>query len=779
MTPHATPALAPQGPGLVSVDGRTYPLSSVNVAARADGGIAVTTLKQVFENPYDEALEVIYVLPLPADGAVLGFTLRIGEKLIRSEVEPREQAEQRYLAALYEGRTAGLLEQDRADTFQQRLGNIPPKTRAEMEIEVLQPLSFLAAVGGLPPQWEFRFPTVTSVRYQGEPGRVPDRDRLDVDRGQAGEIPTRVGLSLTIAAPRGVVASTSHAIEADVAGGVTHVRLREGERLDRDIAVHWGASESQVGVRVVRGRGLPGDDGSYALLTLTPPAGPAEAFSRDLTVLIDASGSMDGWPLEGAKRVATRLLQSLGPRDRFEVGSFASNPQWLTRGLTVASERELQRIVTEVGKLQADGGTEMLAAVVEALKSLRPDAQRQIVLITDGWIGFESEIIGRLTSGLPEGCRVHAVGIGSAPNRALLRGISRAGLGTEHIVSDDAGADAAATRLLAATGRPVLTDITIRGTAVVNVAPGRPSDVAAGWPLVLTAEVKREGGTIEISGRLAGSPSPWTWKAELPPEQVNAMPADSMPLGALHGRELVADLEQALEVHDDRASTLAAIERCALRHRIASVRTSLVAIADEPSVDPLQPRRRERLPVELPAGVSSEGVGLFMGGTRPSVDGLYHMSASAEPRLSMLEIRKQVDRRASGSPKLGEKLRKALYSLTRGPQAPAQVLRKLHDEIVLEFEAPSSLSDAHDLEVRVLVGGRDRGRAKLDPGQSSPLTGLAASVLIRLALRFGWEKVWKQQGPVVVRLTWKVQGSKERMTHELVVRAAEDGEPGA
>jgi hypothetical protein len=35
-----------------------------------------------------------------------------------------------------------------------------------------------------------------------------------------------------------------------------------------------------------------------------------------------------------------------------------------------------------------------------------------------------------------------------------------------------------------------------------------------------------------------------------------------------------------------------------------------VAIAEEPSVDPRAPRRRERLPVEMPVGVSAAGTGL-------------------------------------------------------------------------------------------------------------------------------------------------------------------------
>jgi hypothetical protein len=100
-------------PALVSVDGRTYPLRSAQIRARAEGGLASSTLNQVFANPYDEPLEVVYTLPLPADGAVIGYTIRIGERVIRGEVEPREKAEAAYRQALYEGRTAGLLEEDR------------------------------------------------------------------------------------------------------------------------------------------------------------------------------------------------------------------------------------------------------------------------------------------------------------------------------------------------------------------------------------------------------------------------------------------------------------------------------------------------------------------------------------------------------------------------------------------------------------------------------------------------------------------------------------------
>src|SRR5262245_60492539 len=147
--------VVPRRAGLVAVDGRTYPLESVRLEGRAECGIASTTVTQSYANPYDEPLEVAYTLPLPADAAVLGYTIRVGEKTIRGEIQPREQAAAAYREALYEGRTAGLLEQDRADSFSQKLGNVPPRTRIEVAIDVMQPLAFLAAIGSGAPEWEY------------------------------------------------------------------------------------------------------------------------------------------------------------------------------------------------------------------------------------------------------------------------------------------------------------------------------------------------------------------------------------------------------------------------------------------------------------------------------------------------------------------------------------------------------------------------------------------------------------------------------------------------
>ncbi len=231
--------------GLVSVDGRAYPLKSARLEARAEGGIAATTFIQTYGNPYQEPLEVLYTLPLPADGAVIAYTIRLGQRTIRGEVRPRREAQEEYRKALLDGRTAALLEQDRADTFNLKLGCLPPGETADVEIQVLHPLAYLPGRDDNPARWEYRFPTVVGIRYEGGPGRVPDAERLDVDHADGSGVPVRLEASLMLAdGIAAVLQPEALALELkleDQAQGV-RVSLKDGMKLDRDLVIRWQAA---------------------------------------------------------------------------------------------------------------------------------------------------------------------------------------------------------------------------------------------------------------------------------------------------------------------------------------------------------------------------------------------------------------------------------------------------------------------------------------------------------------------------------------------------------
>ena len=159
---------APNGARLVSLTGEDLPLRGITLTGAAVGGIARTRLHQHFTNPYPIPLELTYAFPLPADGAVAGYEVRAGNRLIKGRIERRDDALARYEAARLEGRTAALVEQERPNLFTQRLGNIPASTDVTVELTIDHPVAWLAGSG-----WEWRFPTVVAPRYLGTNGTVP------------------------------------------------------------------------------------------------------------------------------------------------------------------------------------------------------------------------------------------------------------------------------------------------------------------------------------------------------------------------------------------------------------------------------------------------------------------------------------------------------------------------------------------------------------------------------------------------------------------------------
>jgi len=602
-----TPAGPCPGGRLVSADGRTLPLVAARLSAEAGGGIARCTLNQVFANPHPDPLQVTYQLPLPHQGAVSGFSFRLGERRVVGEVDLIGRARQRFEAAVLSGRTAALLDQERGSLFAQELGNVPPGAQVEAEIVVDQRLDWRDEGA-----WEWRFPTVVAPRYAGAEGRVPDAGRIAVEVTD-GRVAPRLALSLTVRDPLPAgrrPESPSHALSFSEAGGLLRAELGGAQaHLDRDLVVRWPAAATEVGISLRAG---PPEGGrlsgrAFGLLTVTPPQASAHPASlpRDLVVLLDVSGSMSGEPLDQARRVISALVDSLDEEDQLELVAFGSTTRRWRRGPAPATRSVRRDALAWLARLQAGGGTEMREGIRQALGGVRAEAQRQVVLVTDGLIGFEQEVVAEILATLPAGTRLHTVGVGSSVNRSLTGPAARAGRGLEVVIGLGEDPERAALALRARTAAPLVTELSICGTALVASAPARLPDLFAGAPALLALELAPGGGSLELRGRTADGEL--VQRLEVAPATAGV---GSPAAAALFGRESVEDLEMRLAAGDPGETVDRAEETLGLDFQISTRLTSWVAVSEEPTVDPTRPVRRERIPQELPHGLSVEGLGL-------------------------------------------------------------------------------------------------------------------------------------------------------------------------
>lgn len=584
-----------RGAEVVTRDGRSLPLVSARLFAEAQGGIARVVLEQRFENRQAETLHVTYRMPLPADGAVSGYAFEIAERTIAGRVDRKRAARERFEQAIASGKTAALLEQERADIFTQSIGNLPAGEALTARITIDQKLVWLPEG-----EWELRFPTVIGPRYiSADDGPAAARSALI--RTQPEGVAARIQLAIKIAdalvAGR-KPASPSHALQVG-GDGVVELRDIAGAKLDRDIVVRWPVAGAAVGLSLAVAR-PPERDDAFGLLTIVPPAraARAEAFVRDLIVLIDTSGSMDGGPLDKAKQVVAMLIESLGDEDRLELIEFSSQPRRYRASAMPATRAEKHAAIRWLRGLTAGGGTEMHSAVIEAMRTLRPGSQRQVVLATDGYIGGEERIVGELRHRLPRSCRLHVLGVGSSVNRALSTAMARAGRGAEVVCDLDEDAERAARRIIDRTRMPVLINVTIAGSALIAQAPELLPDVYEGSPFV--AAVKLRPGELVVRGELARD----SWEQRLVVGH-GRTGTGNQAIAALFGREHVADLETR-GVAGDR--TDAAIERAGLEFQIATRFTSWIAVDELRTVT--GPSRHQVMPQALPYGTTASAFGL-------------------------------------------------------------------------------------------------------------------------------------------------------------------------
>ena len=692
-------------------------LRDADLEVDASGGLASVRILQTFENRFADPLRVTYQLPLPADAAVVGFTFVLDGERIVGHVERREDARERFEEAIVEGRTAALLEEDRSSIFTQEIGNLPAGATLLVEIEVEQPLQWSTAHG-----WTWRFPTVIAPRYLGAPGQTPDAERITQEVALAApEVRTTITGRIGDITP--AVTSPSHELTLDE--GV--VRLQG--HLDRDVVLRWPVAHPEPSARLELARPT-GHDATSGRLVVVPPSADSRSWRRDLIVLLDTSGSMHGAPIEQLKTLTKALIASLCDEDQLEIVEFSSRVhRWREAPVAMTPEARAQATAF-VDQLTAGGGTDMHLGILEALNPLRDEACRQVVVMTDGLIGFEDQIIGQIRRKLPQGCRVHTVGVGSAPNRTLTRGAARAGGGHEAIVGlTDDGATAVAD-LIAHTARPLLVDLELTGSALLQRAPLRLPDLLGGSPAAVSLALRPEGGTLVLRGRTPEGPFHQELSVAGTVEGTGRR-----VIASRFARERVADLEVERASGGDRNTIDTTIEQLGLAYGIATRHTSWVATTKGATVDVTAPTRRQTVPQALPFGMSAQGVGLRAGGR---IGGLAVNLTSGGARASRRKGR--ASREQDMQMRLPPEAADQMDIMGGGPEPTTtlgRIIRREDGRLILEITVDEDVDwDARSV---VLIVGGVRHTLTPDERRTTRPTRLRAGQSARVAVAWDGE----------------------------------------
>ena len=506
---------------------RFVPLKRSELKGEVLGPLVSLRLLQVFgfsNEQGDKVIEALYRFPLPGDAAVTGVWVRFGEVDIKGKLKERSQAERDYEEARQEGRQAALVTRESPDVFTLRLAGIQAGQDVTVETCYVQ-LARAEAAG-----WLLRVPLTTSPRYvRGD--EISSRHAQGQPLALLCDPGHRFALDISV---RGAdqVASSTHPLEVTREGDCRRVRLKAGEVVpDRDCVLTWRPpQEDRPALQVwLHGDGV---DHAYFLALIAPPAthDRGKGVSREVVLLVDHSGSMEGPKWQAADWAVERFLGDLTPRDRFALGFFHNETHWLANKTRPATPEAIAEAVEFVKNHRDSGGTELGVALEQALSldHEKGDFARHLLIITDaevsdsgrilrlvstpvGPIGNRPDSPDRLPIG-PTGDRrrVSLLCIDAAPNSLLALQLAEQGGGVAKFLTSQPEEEDIATALdevLADWAEPVLTGLRLNvdGAAVEASRSGLPSraNITSGVDIGdLPA-----GRPIWICGRLASGPT--------------------------------------------------------------------------------------------------------------------------------------------------------------------------------------------------------------------------------------------------------------------------------
>ncbi len=598
-----------------AADGARCPLVHTDVDAEITGSVALVHVSQVFRNPFDHAIEAIYVFPLSNRGAVDDMEIRVGERsVIRAEIRKREEARATYEAARAAGHVAALLDQERPNIFTQSVANIPPDAEVTVKIRYFETLAYTAH------HYEFAFPMVVMPRYVPDtPSAVPGTDDpsrinppfLAPAGGADRPAETRPGrdIALELRFDAGVqardIGSATHRIvvTSDGRGGDV-VRLAAEDSIpNRDFVLRYTTDAAVPALSTFMHRT---EATGYVMALLQPSLdpGPGDLTPKELVFLVDDSGSMSGGPIEQVKEAMRYALDNLNPLDTFRIVAFSDRTRIFAPEALVAAPGDIERAKRFIERFSGNGGTIMLDGVQRVLdEATDPRRLRIVCFMTDGGISNEAEVVSYIGAHLG-GARVFPLGVGSAPNRHLLDALASAGRGVADVISPGEDAAPAIQRFYDRIRSPLLTSLEIDwgGLDVRDIEPRLVPDLFIGQPVAIYGRYGSPGrGVVTVRGRLGGMPWETHLAVDLPERR-----DDGQAIGTLWARARIAALTDATAGPPD-AARIGTIVELALAHRLMTAYTSFVAVEDRVNVGPGEPERIE-VPSCLPEGMSYEKV---------------------------------------------------------------------------------------------------------------------------------------------------------------------------
>ena len=514
--------------------------------------VATTHIEQLFVNEGDGIAEGVYLFPLPQGAAVSQLTMWIDGQPIEAKILEAGEARSIYDEIVRQLRDPALLEYVGASAIQANVFPIPAHDERRIEIEYSQ---ILPADNGLV---HYVHPQSTDL-YTNAP---LETQSVTVDVHSDEAIRAIYSPSHPVAVIRdGEFRATAGYEDNDVAP-------------EKDFELYYSVSPEEIGVNLLSYKEA-GDDGFFLML-LAPAVevDPDDVVAKDVMLVLDTSGSMEGEKLAQAKEAARYVVQRLNPEDRFNVVAFSTGVRSYAPELVPAADAEAA--LPFIDRLEAMGGTNISLALLEAMNLADAERPLTVIFLTDGLategIVETPLLLDAVGEAAPTSTRLFAFGVGNDVDTLLLDSLTRNHRGTTTYVRPGEAIDEAVSSFYAKVSTPVLADVTLEidGVTVERLYPAALPDLFAGTQLAVAGRYRQGGpATITLRGDLNGETQQFVYEDNVFRDHGGD---DFIP--RLWATRAIGHLLQQIRLHGENEELVQSVVNLSIRYGIITPYTS-------------------------------------------------------------------------------------------------------------------------------------------------------------------------------------------------------------
>lgn len=539
------------------------------------GLLATIKLKQTFYNDQaDWVTEGVYAFPMADKSAVYQLKMTIGDRVIEGEIHEKQQAEQIYQQAKADGLTATMVKQYRPNIFTSEIANIGPYEAISVEITYQMSLRYQQDY------YELRLPMAIKQRY------VPASSgaELPVNHSVQDQNYRHIAVTLDAGFDLKELRSMNHNVEITQSFNQHLIDLKDQQLYDQnDFVLRWYPSLEQSPKAAYFSERKGGYE--YALLMVMPP-GQVEKTTqpRNMTFIMDTSGSMHGSALDQSKDALLFALSELEAETYFNVIDFDSSAKALFATSQPATPNNIGKALDFVDAFSSDGGTNMAPALQIAMQreNIRSGYLNQIIFMTDGSVGNEAMIFDQIAQDIGD-ARLFTIAIGPAPNNYFMSKAAMFGKGTYTHIAALSQVNESMRHLFAQLSRPALTDVAVTwNTSNVVQSPSVIADLYMDQPLIITSKtaINQSAGApaFVVSGMAGHNKQQKTWSEQF---TLNS-DGGTTGIARLWARNKVEEMTDDLMLGGDYELLKDEIIDLALQHSLITEFTAMVAVDRNP-----------------------------------------------------------------------------------------------------------------------------------------------------------------------------------------------------